>query len=332
MSETPKSADWRNFAHSVEVMAAAATAKCTLEIAPPDTLSLPAGAVSADWLSLAHSIDVLAASAAAQRDLQADWPTNTVSLASVRAVALQRSKPQSGWRHFSERPLMATISAVAAVLVIVAFATSSSGLFKRHGDPELAKGPTSSPSVGTQIASAELSASTQALMDRLRCRAGQDCWAAASGSSVIRSLGTDPARRPIVTGTTKGRDDIEARAQVGELPSADVEIPFAVNSAELPMAAKAQLDAIGETVKRSVGANGPSSFALIGDASPSEAEAETLAQRRATAVADYVISTFGIAARRIDAFGRGRVMPDRTGRSVPGSQRVRLVNLGHLSE
>ena len=364
MPQEPTSADWRNLAHSIEVLAAASNARDEIDGSAIDSDRLEdsggegsdaSGAAAGldpdedsggpvltarstapqDWLNFAHSIDVLTASASATEEVAAlRMAAPTTSLFTVSSARTTSRQIAFGRWRMNERSALAALSAVAAVLVIAAVSTAHLRTPLRSGPDQVARG--SRPdAVGerTEVASADIAANGQALVQALRCRSGQDCWSDQQGPTTVRSVAPEAGRaRPVVTGTEQGRTDIEARLKSGALPGANMTIAFDFNSAAILETAKPVLNALGQAMAGPSGVLGQGSFSLIGNAEVSETDSLALSERRARAVAGYLIETFSIDSSRFDAYGRGASPPGSSAELSSRSKRgVQIVNLGRLT-
>lgn len=107
------------------------------------------------------------------------------------------------------------------------------------------------------------------------------------------------------------------------------QVEFAFNSAELSPRATAVLDELGRAL---VSADlTPFRFQLTGhtDAKGRPEYNMELSQRRAKAVRDYLVATFGIADARLEAEGRGATMLLDPANPYAGiNRRVEITNLG----
>src|SRR5689334_12896512 len=81
---------------------------------------------------------------------------------------------------------------------------------------------------GAALEASAQTAGSNALIDQLTCRAGQDCAPKRPGR-VTRGLSKTRSFQ-FETATEQGRQDVEERAKTGRLPTADLEINFEFNS------------------------------------------------------------------------------------------------------
>ena len=165
------------------------------------------------------------------------------------------------------------------------------------------------------------------LLGKLTCQPGQACEA--PPPSRKRGLGAVKRSFEPVYDTEPGRAELLAKAQTGQLPSADVEVTFDFNSDVVGPAARQALAPLGNVLNHPRLAG--SRFALIGhtDAKGRDAFNQALSERRAAAVKRYLVSTFGIAPERLGTFGRGRTDLKRPDAPLAGeNRRVQVVNGG----
>ena len=100
-----------------------------------------------------------------------------------------------------------------------------------------------------------------------------------------------------------------ADAPSASRPSAlSLPVQFAFDSAEILPAARDQLDALAEGIRRLPGAQ-PVLIEGHTDATGSERYNDRLSERRAQAVKGYLVSRHGITAARLHAVGRGEHVP-----------------------
>jgi outer membrane protein OmpA-like peptidoglycan-associated protein len=164
--------------------------------------------------------------------------------------------------------------------------------------------------------------STEKMIRDLECREGQDCQPKRLTRGVKRSFTFEPA-------TDEGRKEIEERVKQGKLPSTDLEVYFAYDSDVVLPEARTLLDNLGKALTDARLAD--SRFVLVGhtDAKGSEAYNQSLSERRAAAVRQYLIATFAIDPQRLVAYGRGKTalkLPNDPFAAV--NRRVQAVNGG----
>jgi outer membrane protein OmpA-like peptidoglycan-associated protein len=185
-------------------------------------------------------------------------------------------------------------------------------------------------SVSAAPASAQAPSTEQMVRD-LQCREGQDCEpeprrrTRGLGGPTKRSFSFEPA-------TEVGRKELEQRVKEGALPSTDLEVYFAYNSAEVLPEARTLLDNLGRALTDPRLAD--SGFVLVGhtDAKGSEGYNQSLSERRAAAVREYLMQTFNIDAARLTAYGRGKTalkLPDEPFAAM--NRRVQVVNGGTVA-
>jgi outer membrane protein OmpA-like peptidoglycan-associated protein len=115
-----------------------------------------------------------------------------------------------------------------------------------------------------------------------------------------------------------------------DLPAASLPVLFASGSAELSDEGRAQLDKLGEALKDPQLA--AAHFRIEGhtDTTGSDQTNQSLSQRRASAVVDYLATRFGVDRARLVAVGMGKrglavATPDQT--AEPRNRRVLVINL-----
>jgi outer membrane protein OmpA-like peptidoglycan-associated protein len=174
--------------------------------------------------------------------------------------------------------------------------------------------------------------SAEQILRKLQCGEGQDCQAEPprrtrgfNGPAPKRSFTFEPA-------TEEGRKEIEQRVSEGKLPSIDLEVYFPYNSAEVTQDARIVLDNLGRALTdRTMAENG---FVLVGhtDAKGGDAYNQSLSERRAAAVRDYLMRTFSIDPQRLHAYGRGKTalkFPNEPFAAL--NRRVQVVNGGSVA-
>ena len=173
--------------------------------------------------------------------------------------------------------------------------------------------------------------STEQMVRDLQCREGQDCQPEPRRRT--RGLG-GPSKRSFTfePASEQGRKELEQRVKEGGLPSTDLEVYFNYNSAEVLPEARTLLDNLGRALTDPRLAD--NSFVLVGhtDAKGSENYNQSLSERRAAAVREYLAQTFGIDPARLTAYGRGK-----TALKLPNvplaamNRRVQVVNGGAVA-
>lgn len=211
-------------------------------------------------------------------------------------------------------------------------------------------------SIGTAAAQAPATPTAEQLIQQLECRAGQDCHAPPAASEtplVTRShkrglsgpgtgnrgaaepgsgAGTKRSFRFEAT-TEQGRQEVEKRVETGKLPSTDLEVYFDFNSSVVRYEAQQALKPLATALAdpRLAGYR----FVLVGhtDAKGGDAFNQRLSQQRAEAVRSYLISQFGIAAGRLDAYGRGKTLLKNSADPLaPENRRVQVINQGTVAQ
>ncbi|MDP6390365.1 MAG: OmpA family protein [Alphaproteobacteria bacterium] len=110
--------------------------------------------------------------------------------------------------------------------------------------------------------------------------------------------------------------------------SIDLEVQFKVNSAALTPNARRTLDVLGAALNDAKLAS--SRFEIVGhtDASGSRAHNQTLSERRAKAVVDYLARVHKVARKRLAALGKGEdALKDPLRPRATENRRVEIVNL-----
>jgi outer membrane protein OmpA-like peptidoglycan-associated protein len=166
--------------------------------------------------------------------------------------------------------------------------------------------------------------STEQMVRDLQCREGQDCQPNKLTRGIKRNFTFEPS-------TDEGRKEIEDRVKQGKLPSTDLEVYFAYDSDAVLPEARALLDNLGKALTDLRLAD--SRFVLVGhtDAKGSEAYNQSLSERRAAAVREYLVATFAIDPKRLVAYGRGKTalkLPQDPFAAV--NRRVQAVNGGPI--
>ena len=172
------------------------------------------------------------------------------------------------------------------------------------------------------------------LIESLQCKGDQkECQAPPPPESRRRGFQA-PAKRGISFEpfTKEEQDRIAAEAKAGKLPSADVEVFFDYDKADVTPAAQKTLAPLGQALSDpKLAAN---RFVLIGhtDAKGGEAYNQSLSERRAAAVKDYLVRTFGIAPERLVSYGRGKsLLKNESDPMAPENRRVQVVNHGAVA-
>lgn len=165
------------------------------------------------------------------------------------------------------------------------------------------------------------------LIEKLKCPDPGDC---APPALVRRGSKRGFAFRPL---SDDSRKALEEKARAGAIPTADVEIYFELDKADLTPEGKGALVPLGAALAdpRLAGA----AFVLIGhtDARGPDAYNQTLSERRASAVRDYLIENFSIAPERLEAFGRGKsVLKVPADPFADANRRVQIINRSAMRE
>ena len=110
--------------------------------------------------------------------------------------------------------------------------------------------------------------------------------------------------------------------------SIDLEVQFKVNSAGLTANARRTLDVLGAALNDAKLAS--SRFEIVGhtDASGSRLHNQTLSERRAKAVVDYLARVHNVARKRLRSLGKGEdALKDPINSRAAENRRVEIVNL-----
>lgn len=166
------------------------------------------------------------------------------------------------------------------------------------------------------------------LVAELRCQPGQKCDPA-TATMRTRSIGGKGAVRRPDPRTESGRRSLELDAKTRSLPTADVEVYFPFNSAELVPETRRTLDEMAQALKRAELAT--SDFALVGhtDAKGTDDYNQSLSERRANAVRQYLATAGRIEDDRLSSWGRGKSELKKPSDPFSGeNRRVQLINVG----
>ena len=152
-----------------------------------------------------------------------------------------------------------------------------------------------------------------------------DLGAKPSADAIIRALERPP-------GVSRGlvvRNANPATGAAEPAPAAALDIKFALNSATLSDEAKETVRQLATAINSD--ALGRSRFLLEGhtDTTGTAAYNLALSKRRADAVLDELVKTYGITPARLHALGRGQEgLLDPASPESPTNRRVLIVNLG----
>jgi outer membrane protein OmpA-like peptidoglycan-associated protein len=182
---------------------------------------------------------------------------------------------------------------------------------------------------GAQTAQAGEDLTKEELIKSLQCRADQECQA--PQSSRRRGFQPPQARRGFTFEpfTEEERKKLDEAAKAGKLPSADLEIYFDYDKAKITPAAQQALAPLGQALNDPKLAG--NRFVLVGhtDAKGSEGYNQALSERRAAAVRDYLVHTFGITPERLVSYGRGKlVLKNSADPFAAVNRRVQVINHG----
>lgn len=174
--------------------------------------------------------------------------------------------------------------------------------------------------------------SKEDLVKSLTCKPGQEaCEAPPPPGSHRRGFSPPPARRGITFEpfTEEGRKNLDEAAKTGKLPSADLEVYFDYDKADVTELARKSLGPLGEAL------NDPklieNRFIVIGhtDAKGGDAYNQALSERRAAAVKAFLVRSFGIAPERLVSYGRGKsALKNASDPWAAENRRVQVINNG----
>ena len=116
-------------------------------------------------------------------------------------------------------------------------------------------------------------------------------------------------------------------------PSVDLTIPFALNSATLKPRARAQLHALGVALGSKELSNSTIQIAGHTDAAGKAGFNQTLSERRASTIRDFLVKTFSFDARRFHIIGYGEErLKDPLTPHAAINRRVEISVLGGLGK
>jgi outer membrane protein OmpA-like peptidoglycan-associated protein len=188
---------------------------------------------------------------------------------------------------------------------------------------------------GTAPAHAQSAAvpDSEDLVKRLECHDDQAC----QPPPVSHRRGFQPpqGRRGFTfePDSEEQRKKLDDAAKAGKLPSADLEVYFEYNRADIAPAARQVLGPLGQALIDPRLRN--SRFVLVGhtDAKGGDDYNQVLSERRAAAVKDYLVRTFGIAPDRLVSYGRGKSsLKNPADPLAADNRRVQVINSGAMAE
>jgi outer membrane protein OmpA-like peptidoglycan-associated protein len=170
------------------------------------------------------------------------------------------------------------------------------------------------------------------LIKSLQCRDDQEC--PAPPVSRRRGFQSPQGRRGFTFEplTEEERTKLDQAAKAGKLPTADLEVYFDYDKAEITPAARQALGPLGQALVDPKLAN--NRFVLVGhtDAKGSDAYNQQLSERRAAAVKDYLVRTFTIAPERLEFYGRGKtLLKNSVDPFAAENRRVQVINNGAMA-
>jgi outer membrane protein OmpA-like peptidoglycan-associated protein len=170
------------------------------------------------------------------------------------------------------------------------------------------------------------------LIKRLECHDDQAC----QPPPASRRRGFQPPhdRRGFTfkPASEEDRKKLDDAAKAGKLPSADLEVYFEYDKADITPAAGQVLGSLGQALIDPKLRN--SRFVLVGhtDAKGSDGYNQVLSEQRAAAVKDHLVRTFGIAPERLVAYGRGKSsLKNATDPFAAENRRVQVINNGAMA-
>ena len=185
---------------------------------------------------------------------------------------------------------------------------------------------------GTRLL-AEDNPSKEELIKKLECRADRPCELPPASrrrgfqapSQGKRGISFEPF-------TEQERKKLDEDARAGKLPTADLEVFFDYDKAEVTPAARQTLGPLGQALidPKLVGHR----FVLVGhtDAKGGDAYNQILSERRAAAVKEHLMRTFGIAPGRLVSYGRGKSLLKNTADPFAAeNRRVQVINQGAVA-
>jgi len=150
--------------------------------------------------------------------------------------------------------------------------------------------------------------SKEDLVKSLECKPGQEACQAPSPPMGHRRGFNPGARRGITFEpfTEEGRKKLDEAAKAGTLPSADLEIYFDYDKADITELARKSLGPLGQALMDPKLIE--NRFIVIGhtDGKGGDPYNQALSERRAAAVKEFLVRSFGIAPERLASYGRGK--------------------------
>jgi outer membrane protein OmpA-like peptidoglycan-associated protein len=165
------------------------------------------------------------------------------------------------------------------------------------------------------------------LIDQLKAKALRGLSngsASASGATGSSAPVTSAAGGSVLTATER----TQLAEAVKDQPSVNIEVPFAFNSAEIAPNAISALTSLGKALQD--GSIKSSDMLLAGhtDAKGRPEYNQTLSQRRADAVREYLVKNFSISSDKLVSVGYGREKLKDPGHPyAEANRRVQVVNL-----
>ena len=165
----------------------------------------------------------------------------------------------------------------------------------------------------------------ESIVDALKSKGATRGATNNAAASLISALKDKTSRGISISSEERGK----LADAVKDMPVQDMEIQFELNSSEISLAARPNIDALGTALQN--GQLKSSSFLLAGhtDATGAPAYNQTLSERRAQAVRKLLIDEFKLSAKQFIAVGYGpERLKDAKNPNARENRRVQIVNLG----
>ena len=162
------------------------------------------------------------------------------------------------------------------------------------------------------------------LMEALRSKTTRAVGAPLPKEEVERRALIAKLKAKATRGLSMPERQVLAKA-VGSQPNVDLEVFFEFNSAEIKPDAEPSLRSLGEALK------GASSDFLVAGHTDAKGKAnynQSLSERRAVAIRDYLMANYAIPADRLMAVGYGREqLKNKDDPTAAENRRVQIVNM-----
>lgn len=162
------------------------------------------------------------------------------------------------------------------------------------------------------------------LMEALRSKATRAVGAPLPKEEIERRALIAKLKAKATRGLSMPERQVLAKA-VGNQPNVDLEVFFEFNSAEIKPDAEPSLRSLGEALK-----SASSDFLVAGhtDAKGGANYNQSLSERRAVAIRDYLMANYAIPADRLMAVGYGREqLKNKDDPTAAENRRVQIVNM-----